>query len=128
MFGMGVSELSLFLLTALVFLLTLAWMTTHGVGLVLYLRRSKEQGGQATRLAGGNWMASFAGGFTGPLVILTSLVTTIVAAVALARARSAPHPSLDRTASIITLVAGGLILLMAALIGVWVVLWMFLLQ
>jgi len=101
---------AVFAATGVAFLFTLGWLA---VQLASAVRFAKAPSGDVDRLAVIAWGLSFAGGFTGPCVILLSLVALGIGAAAL---RKAPEPgSRSRIAAQAAVIASAVILVMTLL-------------
>jgi len=100
-----------FAATGVAFLFTLGWLVVQ-IGSAV--RFAKAESGEVDRLALVAWGLSFAGGFTGPCVILLSLIALVVGVVAL---RRAPEAGRARIAAQGAVVASAVIVVMAVLMA-----------
>lgn len=98
-----------FAATGVAFLFTMAWLV---VQLGSAVRFARAPSGEVDRLALVAWGLSFVGGFTGPCVILLSLVALGVGAVALRRAEPGSRARIAGQAAV---VASVVIVVMAVL-------------
>jgi hypothetical protein len=116
-----------FILASIAIVLTFVWLGVHGVGLYLYLKKSKDAP-SASKLSVVAWLISFGSGFTGPLVILGNLASLLVAVIALVRTRGKTDASATLIAAWTTIIASLVIELMGSLLIGWIVVWTYLMH
>jgi len=115
--AIDLQQISVFLATGTCICLVFPWMAVHGWGLIKLLgMEDKSASGKAV----GAWALSFVGGFTGPCVILASLVAFFIAGGEAKKARWGDANEATAHVAKVARLSSAIILLMAALMSLFV--------
>ena len=100
------------------FCFSLIWLVVNAIGLFQILR-VKDKSEPISKVALAAWIIAFAGGFTGPCVLLLSLVALIIGMVAMPRALDARSRIAARTAVVgsILIILMGVVMLIFLMAG-----------
>jgi len=96
----------------------LLWLAAHIAGLVVFLNRRKSGQPPPSKVALGAWIIGFAGGFTGPGVLLFNLAAFGMGIVELAAVRMGRSPSASRLPATIAVLTSSIILVMGTVVAV----------